>query len=196
MFSAVVTLLLRLLGPCVDDANRAIATELGSLDFVDLESGEIQECERVAVEDQPYDCAERMRWALLTISNRESPGNWSARRRYTGIHAGDSRHAGRVYTWAQRFDRLSWWCPSHWGERGMSTVGPHGLMYGYNVQRLGVPGNCVPTWAFGISTVSARAAADRYLSRCTEDPEPGGWCPTTKQIVRTFRRAQRRRYEF
>lgn len=182
--------LFRLIAPPVDEANVRTAQELGVTEFLDSE-GFVIECASLPLDEQPYDCVDRMRWALLTISNRESAGNWSPERRYTGVHHGDSHHADNVKHWAGKFGRLSWWCPSHWTSDGMSTVGPHGLMYGYTVQHLEVPGNCVPTWAFGLGPVSARAAGALYLKRCGEE---WGWCPSVEQVVRTRKRARAKGY--
>lgn len=182
----------------VDEANVDTANRLGLETFVEIVDGELVEleCAETPLELQHPHCRERMRWALLTISNRESAGNWSPRRTWTGIHSGDSHHEPRVRYWAGRFGRVSWWCPFHWGSTGFSTVGPHGLMYGYNVQLLGRTGNCVPTRAFGVATVSAEAAGRRYLKSCKRRRAEGrGWCPTTRAITRTRRRARRLHYQ-
>lgn len=187
---SAIILLLRLFIPPVDEANVSVAQELGVTEFT-TEDGELVECEDTPLEEQAFNCVERMRWALLTISNRENPGNWSPDRRYTGVHKGDSHHSPNVKRWAGKFGRLSWWCPSHWSHEGMSTVGPHGLMYGYTVQHLRVFGNCVPTWAFGLGPVSAKAAGVLYLKRCGGE---WGWCPSLDQVVRTRRRARRKGY--
>ncbi len=191
MLRQLLVIVLRWFAPEVDAANVAIAEEMGLDTFTNMEDEE-RECVDTPLELQHYRCKERMRWALLTISNRESAGNWSPRRRYTGIHKGDSHHAPRVRRWAYKFGRLSWWCPAHWGSEGMSTVGPHGLMYGYNVQHLGVFGNCVPTWAFGIGSVSARAAGVIYIESCGYGER--SWCPTLEQVMRTKKRAKRKGY--
>lgn len=188
-----------LLSP-VDEANVDVANRMGIYSFevlVDEESGETAEvdCDDVPISQQHRACVERMRWALLTISNRESAGNWSPERDWTGVHAGDSKWEPRVHYWAGKFNRTSWWCPFHWGDGGFATVGPHGLMYGYNVQLLEREGNCVPTRAFAVSTVSAEAAGRRYLRACTKPWRDGiGWCPSVAQIEATKRRARRRGY--
>ena len=186
-----------LLSP-VDEANVAVASSMGVHSFEAVVDDELVEldCEGLPIAGQHRACVERMRWALLTISNRESAGNWSPGREWTGIHQGDAKWAGRVRYWAGKFGRISWWCPFHWSRGGFSTVGPHGMMYGYNVQLLGIRGNCVPTRAFAVSSVSAEAAGRRYLKSCTKPWRDGiGWCPSVAQIVATKRRARRKGYE-
>ncbi len=173
--------------PTTDDGNRAAAATLADR----------EECaDDLAF--QAYDCPERARWALLTISNRESPYSWSPRRHWVGEHTrhGDNRHSARLGRKARARGLFSWWCPAHWGDDGFSTVGPHGLMYAYNVRRLDVPGNCVPWQVLASPMVSARVALSRYVDRC-EDPEGRSWCPTLIQVVATrdrwVARAERKR---
>ncbi len=201
LLQRLLILVLRLSSGPVDDYNAAMAEEYGvdSFSYVD-DHGELHEksCHRTKLKFQPYNCKLRMRWALLTISNREQAGTWHPERRWTGIHRGDSSHSGNVRYWADHFGRLRWWCPAHWSDTGMSTVGPHGLMYGYNVQRVGMPGNCVPWWIFSLNAVSARTAAKIYASKCggvDQRPEgKRGWCPTRKAIIRTRNKARRKKY--
>ena len=182
---------LRLLAPEVDAGNVAAAEEYGTELFINADGEEV-ECDETPLWDQAFDCRERIRWALLTVSNRESVGNWSPRRRYTGIHKGDSHHASNIWKRGHKIGRLNSWCPAHWTPEGMSTIGPHGLMYGYHVQRLGVIGNCVPTWTFGIGHVSASVAARFYLKTC--ESKSSRWCPSLSQVLKTKERARRRRY--
>jgi hypothetical protein len=170
--------------PTIDDANQAVAATLPDRDECDVD-----------LRAQPYDCPEYVRWALLTISNREGPDSWSAERHWVGIHTGkgDHRHSAKIGRYARRIGRYSDWCPWHWGDEGHSTVGPHGMMIGYTVQRLGAPGNCVPWWLFGMPNVSARVALSLYLDRCADGVEGFGWCVRTERVVATRRRWYRRR---
>ena len=191
MLGTLLALLLSLL-PTTDEGNVAAAATLPDREECDDE-----------LAFQAYDCPERARWALLTISNRESPYSWSPNRRWVGQHTagGDNLHSARIGRMARKLDRYSWWCPSHWGDEGHSTAGPHGLMVGYNVQRLDAPGNCVPWWIFATARVSATAALDRYVELCATEPAPGerSWCPRLDRVVATrerwdarARRAKRR----
>lgn len=182
----ILTALLALILTPVDEANIEAATRFGN-DRI--------ECD-VALASQPYDCPDRLRWALLTISNRESAGNWSPDRLWTGISEMDSKHSLKVKARGHKVGRLQWWCPFHWGSDGFATVGPHGQFYVYNVQRLGMTGNCVPWQYMALNEVSAEVAAKRYLAVCDADVyspnmdmKPGdGWCPTLGQVVATRRR--------
>jgi len=146
---------------------------------------------RVHVSRQDYDCQGRMRWALLAISNRESPGSWSPDRIWVGVHRGDAEHSPKLARRGRASGVLSWWCPSHWGSYGFSTVGPHGLMYAYNVHRLSAPGNCVPWWVFAAPHLSAQSAALRYLELCGSSSD--GWCPSLESTTETMRRHGARR---
>ena len=185
---ALLSALLRLFGPEVDEVNASVAAEL-----------EVRaECEGPLWE-RPFDCPERVRWALVAISDRECPGDYCAHRTWVGRHGGDSGHDKGL--WAKGHRRgargyregaLHWWCPAHQDPVGMSTVGPHGLIYLYNVHRLGVLGNCVPGWILAAPSVSARAALDRYLELCGAE-SPSGWCPTIKAAFNSrIRRCHRR----
>ena len=176
MIGAVLALLLPLVGPTVDEAHAAAVADL-------------EPCEG-PWDAQAYDCPERARWALAAIADREGPGNYAASTAWVGIHGRDSRFAPRLWERGHRRGRkghfrgaLSWWCPVHSSSTGMSTVGPHGLIYVYNVHRLGVPGNCVPWWVLAAPAVSARVALDRYLERC--GAEPDGWCPSLDAAQRS-----------
>lgn len=189
-----LALLLRIIAPPVDASNVAAAERSGWNEFTDAR-GVTHACGKLAIQYQHPMCRERLRWALLTISNRESAGNWSPERRYTGVHKGDSQHAPKIWRRVTRVGRLSSWCPSHRTPGGMSTVGPHGLMYGYHVQRLGVPGNCLPTWAFGLGPVSARVAVALYVAKCCDGDQGFGWCPSVESIAKTKHRARRRHYK-
>jgi hypothetical protein len=146
---------------------------------------------------QPYDCPDRARWALLTISNRESPGGWSPSTRWVGVHTsfGDHRLSARIGRKMRSRGDFQWWCPAHWGDSGFSTVGPHGLIYGFNVARLEVPGNCVPWQIFALPVVSATAALDRYVDKCAVERAEGtrGWCPRTDEVLVTKARWDERR---
>ena len=146
------------------------------------------------LEFQPWDCPERARWALLTISNRESPYNWSPSTRWVGQHVrqGDNRYSAGLGRRAHRRGTFQWWCPAHWGSEGFSTVGPHGLMYAFNVHRLDIPGNCVPWWVFATAEVSAHVALDRYLDRCELEPVGRSWCPKLAAVLATRTRWDRR----
>jgi hypothetical protein len=181
--SIVIASLLRLLGPELDEVHRDAALELPSR----------RAC-AAPLEQQPYDCPERVRWALTAISDREMPGDYSGNIRWAGRHRGDAhfdlelwRMGHRRGAQGKRKASLAWWCPAHWSPTGMSTVGVHSLMYAYNVHRLGVPGNCVPWWMLGIPSVSVEAATDRYLDLC-DQPDPSGWCPTLSATVAARRR--------
>lgn len=187
IITAIISTLLRVFGPDVDAANAAAAAELELF----------AECE-VPLWEQPYDCPERVRWALVAISDRESPGNYSARFHWVGRHRRDSGHEERLWTrglerGAKGYRRggLHWWCPAHWGAEGMSTVGPHGLIYAFNVHRMGVAGNCVPWWVFATPSESARVARHRYLKLCGDNRK--GWCPTPEAAERSRTRRCRRR---
>lgn len=152
-----------------------------------------EDCE-VPLGEQPLDCPERFRWALLTISNRETIGSWSPDRLWVGRHTGDSDLEFRLYTKGHARGRLSLLCPFHWMPDGKSTVSPWGLMYVYNVQRFDFMENCVPWWLMSFAGVSVHAAADRYMAVCLSD-DPDGWCPSTFEVVRTWVRYGRRRHE-
>ncbi len=184
----IAAFVLQALGPTVEEANEAAAAQVPDYDLCD-----------VPVLEQPYDCPGRVRWALVSISDRECPNNYCGHRRWVGRHRRDSGHEGGLWRAGHRrggkgYRRgaLHWWCPAHADPEGMSTVGPHGLIYLFNVHRLGVFGNCVPWWIFASPAVSARAATARYLRNC----KPGtrdGWCPSERSVGRAFRRRCKRR---
>lgn len=186
MLAQIVAVLFGVFGPSVDQANAAVAAEL------EAHEG----CDRPLLE-QSYDCPERVRWALTAISDRElpSPGQWTYR--WFGRHDGDSWAEPGLWKKGHRRGRegkrtaaLHSWCPAHSDPEGMSTVGTHGLIYVFNVHRLGVPGNCIPWWIFAAPSFSAEAARARYLKLCKE---PGGWCPTPNAILQAMRRRCDRR---
>lgn len=158
----------------VDGAN-ALAAELVGSDS--------PACERQW--RKPYGCPERVRESLDAISDRELPQEARRRARWFGVHRGDAGHERALEAKGWRRGILSEACPWHGGAEGMSTVGPHGLMYVLNVGRLGVPANCVPWQALGLPIVSALAAGQRYLALCRE---PGGWCPSAGARVRARKR--------
>ena len=177
MLAAIHSALASLLNfPTTDDGNNAASSTLPDR----------EECHD-DLELQPYDCPERARWSLLAISNRESPYSWSPSRRWVGQHTanGDSKHSAGLGRWGRRVGRLSWLCPFHWGDAGFSTVGPHGMIYAYNVQRLDVPGNCVPWQVFASPLPSAKAALGRYLKRCEKEPTRRSWCPRLAAVIAT-----------
>jgi hypothetical protein len=178
----MVATLLKLAGPQLDAVHAQAVLELPAGPQCDAPLWE-----------QPYDCPERVRWALVAIADRESPGNYSARYRWVGRHAQDSVHDLDLWRVGHERGRkgyrrgaLAWWCPVHTDPLGMSTVGPHGLIYLFNVHRLEVPGNCVPWWLFAVPSVSAEAAIDRYLQLC-EDMR-SSWCPTPRAVASSRRR--------
>lgn len=186
----IIAALLRAFGPSVDEANEAAAAEVEPY----------LECE-APLWEQPYDCPERVRWALAAISDRECPGNYCAHRHWVGRHRGDSGlesdlwRRGHRRGWEHpdwRKSALRWWCPAHATPGGMSTVGPHGLIYLFNIHRLDAAGNCVPWWVLASPAVSARAATHRYLELCSGDT-PSGWCPSPKAAYRSWHRRCRRR---
>ena len=190
MIAQLLAAILRILGPSVDEANAQAAAELDAYEACD-----------VPLWEQPYDCPERVRWALTAISDRECPGNYCAHRRWVGRHGRDSGHEEGLWRKGHRRGwehpnwtkgALKWWCPAHWSAEGMSTVGPHGLIYLFNVARLEVQGNCVPWWWFATPTVSARAARERYLERC-DDGTGKGWCPKIEFQQKVRRRRCHRR---
>jgi hypothetical protein len=175
-----------LFGPDVDRSN-----DLAALLMVR------QDCTADLLEDDPDAiCRDRVAAALDAIADRESPGTYAAELSFVGIHARDSRWSTRLWKKGHERGILSTWCPAHWFPFGTSTVGPHGLMYVYNVGRLGVPENCVPWRLLGLPMGSAVAATDRYLQRCTGSSSDSGrgWCPSEKQIeLARKRRAVRKR---
>ncbi len=188
MIAQLFAALVRLFGPEVDDANAAAAAELP----------ERVECDAPFMH-QPYDCPDRVRWALTAISDRECPGNYCGKRRWVGRHRRDSGHDPGLWRMGHRRGAkgyrtggLHWWCPAHADPEGMSTVGPHGLIYAYNVHRLRVPGNCVPWWVFAAPAVSAKAARARYLKMCDVEGR-SAWCPSASAAYRAYRRRCRRR---
>ena len=163
-------------------------TDEGNLAAVAARLVDREECDD-DLDYQPHDCPERARWALLTISNRESPGNWTPNRRWVGVrtYQGDHKHSAKIGRRMRERGRFQAWCPFHWGDEGFSTVGPHGLIYGFNVQRGRWAGNCVPWQYVAAPMQSARLALDRYLDKCEDEPEPGrrSWCPRIAQVVAT-----------
>lgn len=175
----------------LQDAIALIIALVGTTDAGNVEAAatlpDRDEC-HVELHLQPYDCPERARWALLAISNRESPNGWSPARRWVGVHAGDAGHSPGLGQRMRERGVFASWCPAHWGSDGFSTVGPHGMIYAFNVKRLGVVGNCVPWWVFALPRVSARAALHRYLDLCEAEPVGRSWCPTTRAVVGTRRR--------
>lgn len=188
MLAQIVAGLLRLFGPTVEEANAAVAAELDTWEACDA-----------PLFEQPWNCPERVRWALVAISDRElpSPGEWTYR--WYGRHAVDSRYEVGFWRKGHRRGRegrktgaLHWWCPAHHDAEGMSTVGLHGLVYLFNVHRFGVPGNCVPWWVLGVPTFSAAVARDRYLDQCRPD-KADGWCPSVDAVFRSWRRRCDRR---
>lgn len=187
MLAQIFAGLLRVFGPTVEEANAAAAAELDDREDCD-----------VPIAEQPYDCPERVRWALVAISDRElpDPAPWSYR--WYGRHAGDSWADDGLWRSGHRRGRkgrttgaLHSWCPAHLDSEGMSTVGTHGLMYLYNVHYVGAPGNCIPWWIFASPTVSAEAARDRYLKLCEE--KATGWCPSLHAVLQAWRRRCDRR---
>ena len=139
---------------------------------------------------KPYDCPDRMRESLAAVSDRELPQEGRGVSIWFGRHYIDSGHDSGLHRKGHRRGILADWCPWHAEDEGMSTVGPHGLMYVLNVGRLEVPGNCVPWEALGLSVVSALAAGRRYLSNCENEPEGRSWCPSAA----ARRRARKRRW--
>lgn len=146
-------------------------------------------------------CPERLSWALQTVSDRESPGNYSDRRRWLGRHRGDASAGRRVQRRARAAGQIHDWCPWHRDAADMSTWGVHGQMYAYNVQRLRVAGNCLPPWILGFPRISAIVAARRYARVCSAEAmnplnprgrRGDGWCPSVvEQLATRHRRAQR-----
>lgn len=178
--ATIVAALLRVLGPTLGDVHAELAAELPRDD--EACAGEL--------ERQRYDCPERTRWALSAIADRECPGSFSDEYRWIGRHRIDSVHEPGLWRLGHRRGRkgyqrgaLAPWCPAHRDAVGMSTVGPHGLIYLYNVHRLDAPGNCVPWWIMAAPAVSGRAALHRYLELCAA-PDASGWCPTIRAIER------------
>jgi hypothetical protein len=176
--ASIMAVLLRVLGPDLATVHAELAAALPTDDEV---------C-ATPLEEQRYDCPERTRWALTAIADRESPYSFSDGVRWVGRHPRDSGHDAGLWRLGHRRGRagrrtgaLSWWCPAHHDAEGMSTVGPHGMIYLYNVHRLDVPGNCVPWWIFAAPQISAVAALHRYLDLCDE---PSSWCPTLPAVVR------------
>lgn len=189
ILSSIFATVLRLFGPELDEVHEQVAAELPVR----------PECD-APIFSQPYDCPDRVRWALVAIADRESPGNYSARKRWVGRHRGDSRLDARLWTagW-RRADKgykkaaLSWWCPAHLSPEGLSTVGPHGLIYLYNVHRLDAVGNCLPWWLFASPEQSARAARHRYLQLCDDAGPARGWCPSLRAAMSARKRRCDRR---
>lgn len=100
-----------------------------------------------------------------------------------GRQTRDNKHENTVHTNALRVGWLSYWCPFHWATNGMSTNGPHGMMYAYNIKH--APFGCMPTHVFALPIISAVTAVKRYYKRCRQDlwkerwgsfPRDG-WCP-------------------
>jgi hypothetical protein len=187
MLAQIVAGLFRLFGPTVDEANAAVAAEL-----------EAREACEVPLLQQPYDCPERVRWALTAVSDRElpDPGPWTYR--WYGRHIGDSHHELGLWKLGHRRGRegrrtgaLRSWCPAHRDPEGMSTVGTHGLIYLYNAHYLDVVGNCIPWWLFAAPMFSAEAARERYLDLCED--RSGGWCPSPNAVFNAWRRRCDRR---
>jgi len=188
IFSAIFSALLRLFGPEVDEANAAAVAEL-----------EVYDACKAPLWEQAWDCPERVRWALAAISDRECPGNYCAHRKWVGRHRQDSVHDEGIWRRGHaRGERgyhagaLHWWCPAHATPTGMSTVGPHGLIYAFNVHRMHVLGNCVPWWVFASPTVSAQVARERYLKLCGPQRR-SGWCPSVRSSYRSWKRRCARR---
>lgn len=152
------------------------------------------DCE-VPVWEQRYDCPERMRWALLTISNRETVGGWTPHTLWVGRHLRDSKHEDGLWRSGHDDETLSQACPFHWTPTGMSTVSAYGLIYKFNIRRLGAPGNCVPWWLVAFSGVASRIAASRYLKNCEMEPVGRSWCPRIRAIIGTMRRYEDRSEE-
>jgi hypothetical protein len=186
--SLLLASLFRLFGPDLDQVHLEIERE--------LQRHPGSHCDQ-ALEHQPYMCPERVRWALTAIADREMPGV-SAHVHWFGIHERDSIHEDALWRHGHRRGRagkseaaLSSLCPFHADAHGMSTVGPHGLMYLYNVHRFGVVANCVPWWWLAIPSHSAEAALDRYIELCADrtadDPPHDGWCPSTAAMKRARR---------
>lgn len=167
----------------VDDTNAWAASVIG------LAPDDVA-CADVPLFEQPITCPDRMRALLDAVADRESPGNFAAHLRWVGRHRGDS--------WAERsLERkglargiLQAWCPFH-VQGQLSTVGPHGLIYTYNVARADVPGNCWPSIALALPRVSSLVAAVRVVDVCTKRPD--GWCPSIEAEVSSFVRRVKRR---
>lgn len=172
-------ILLFLLTLRVDDANAVVSELLGRSSAA---------CDR-PLAWQPYDCPERMEMALDAVSDRELTREERSVSIWFGRHYGDSGHDQGLFSKGHRRGILSEWCPWHDRAAGMSTVGPHGLMYVLNIDRLGIPGNCVPWQALGTSFVSAVVAGLRYLRTCSSEPSGWSWCPRWNAV----RRARDRR---
>ncbi len=175
--AAMLTLLFALLTLTVDDANSLTAAALGNPDA------------RCLQWSKAYDCPDRMRESLSAISDRELPQEDRMSVIWFGRHYIDSGHDSALHRKGHRRGILSGWCPWHVSGEGMSTVGPHGLMYALNVHRLGVPGNCIPWQALGLSLVSSWTAGLRYLANCSSEPQGRSWCPSKG----ARRRARKRR---
>jgi hypothetical protein len=187
ILATLTAAILRLVGPELGDVHVEVVLELptGPRCFVPLAR-------------MPYDCPERVRWALTAIADRELPQSNTDGVRWFGIHRGDSVHEADLWTLGHRRGRkgfsegaLSWWCPAHADPIGMSTAGPHGMIYAFNVHRLRAPGNCVPWWIFAAPKISAIAARDRYLEHCGR-PERArsSWCPSPRAVLAARNRRQ------
>jgi hypothetical protein len=179
--------MLRLLFMLATTSNQA------SIDAALLYGSSADECSELEVWEQPYDCPERMRWALLTISNRETIDGWAVHRVWVGRHLRDSHHEDGLWRKGHRDGTLSQACPFHWTPTGMSTVSGYGMIYTYNVERLRAPLNCVPWWMMAFSGVAVHAAAERYLKLCEVEPTGRSWCPRLSAIIGTIRRYEDRR---
>ncbi len=166
--------ILRLLTSELDEAHEEVTATLPM----------VSACDK-PLRRQPYDCPERARWALTAIADRET--GYAPHTRWFGRHPGDAVHERVLWNIGRDRGVLEPWCHAHDSPVGMSTVGPHGMMYVFNVQRLRLPGNCVPWWLFATSGLSAIAALDRYLANC-DDPDARGWCPSSSAIRRALRR--------
>lgn len=175
--AAMLTLLFALLTLTVDDANSLTAAALGNSDA------------RCLQWSKAYDCPERMRVALDSISDQALPRERRRTARWYGVHAVDSHLEERNFRKAKRRGILADWCPWHDSAEGMSTVGTHHTMYAWNVGRLGVPGNCVPWQVMGLALVSSWTAGLRYLANCEDEPQGRSWCPSPGDR----RRARQRR---
>lgn len=201
LLERIIIMLVALASPTIDEVNYEMAQRLGVEQFDvtdDLGQVTTHECTDTPMRLQPYNCKLRMRWALLALTNRENAGNWSPGRRFTGIHRGDASYEEGLQRAQIRSGRFSKWCPFHRTARGKSTVGPAGMMYAYNVQRVGTWANCMPWWLFASNTISGTTAARLYVSHCSEvdQREPGarGWCPTLRAAIRTRNKAKHLNY--
>lgn len=100
-------------------------------------------------------------------------------RRPLGVHVGDAWAGRRVYDGLVRRGKVDAACQfyapdgtSEWYEQ-WSTIGNHGLMYGYNRRHIGT---CFPIQWFEIPIVSALAAARKARSYCEEIRASGNRC--------------------